>query len=509
MPAKTLMVVGTASSVGKSLLVAALCRIFAQDGWRVAPFKAQNMSLNSYATLDGKEIGRAQAVQAQAAGIEPTVEMNPILLKPEADARSQIVVLGKPWQTLPAADYYQRKAQLWNVVTASLDKLRADYELVIIEGAGSALEPNFRQTDMVNLPVAQYANAPVLLVGDIDRGGVFASLLGTLELLTLDERALIRGFIINKFRGDPNLLTPALTFITARTGVPVVGVVPYLRDVQIAEEDGVSLEKQRQWRVAAHAGEIEIAVIALPHIANYDDFDALALEAGVRVRYVSTAAELAQPHALILPGTKSTIADLEWLNRVGLSALIGAHARRGAPIVGICGGYQMLGRAIHDPLHVESACESIAGLNLLPIETVFEAAKATAQARARAATSRGFLAELSGETLEGYEIHMGQTTREADALPLLQLTRRGTYDVSAADGAMDASGKIFGTYLHGLFDNANFRRAWLRSLGHTQTSSESLRAVREREYDRLAKAVRAALDMDAVRMLVGGKRGDG
>jgi adenosylcobyric acid synthase len=517
MTAKTLMIVGTASSVGKSLLVAALCRIFAQDGWRVAPFKAQNMSLNSYATLDGKEIGRAQAVQAQAAGIEPTVEMNPILLKPEADARSQVVVLGKPWQTLQAADYYQRKAQLWEVVTTALDTLRAQYELIVIEGAGSALEPNFRHTDMVNLSVAAYAHAPAVLAGDIDRGGVFAALLGTLELLTPAERALIRGFIINKFRGDPNLLTPALDFITERTGVPVVGVVPYLRDLRIAEEDGVSLEQQLQWRTQASGDEIDIAVIALSRIANYDDFDALALEAGVRVRYVSTPAELGQPHAIILPGTKSTIADLEWLNRVGLSALISAHARRGAPIVGICGGYQMLGRTIHDPLHVESERASVAGLNLLPVETMFEPVKATEQVRACAATTAGCWAELVGDPIEGYEIHMGQTTRTGEALPLLHITQRGAQIVNADDGAIDASGKIFGTYLHGIFDNPNFRRAWLRSLGHrhplqgTYPSSESLRAVREREYDRLAAAVRAALDMDAVRALVGeretGKQG--
>ncbi len=494
MTAKTVMVVGTASSVGKSLLVAALCRIFAQDGWRVAPFKAQNMSLNSYATRDGREIGRAQVVQAQAAGIEPTVEMNPILLKPEAETRCQVVVMGKPWATLYAGDYYRRKTELWQFVTRALDTLRTQFELVIIEGAGAAVEPNLKASDIVNLSVAQYANAPVLLVGDIDRGGVFAHLLGTLDLLTSDERATIRGFIINKFRGDQNLLAPALTFIEQRTDIPVLGVVPYVRDLRIAEEDSVALDSvETTSRVVSTP--IDIAAIRLPHISNFDDLDALALERDVRVRFVSALDELGQPDAIILPGTKSTIADLAWLHQSGLSAAVRAHVRRGSAVVGLCGGYQMLGTHVRDPLRVESARDEIAGLNLLPVETIFDTAKATEQVSAQIVADCGFMSALRGQTVSGYEIHMGRTT---GAAPFLQIVRRGEYDVRDADGAADESGKIFGTYLHGIFDNANFRRAWLNSLRPHVTSAESLGEVREREYDRLAAVVRASLDMRAL-----------
>ncbi len=541
MTAKTLMVVGTASSVGKSVLVAALCRIFAQDGMspprlrrarkarhtgeprggdvRVAPFKAQNMSLNSYVTRDGKEIGRAQAVQAQAAGIEPTVEMNPILLKPEAEARSQVVVMGKPWATLQAGDYYRHKSELWRFVTGALDSLRAQYDLVIIEGAGSAVEPNLKASDIVNLSIAKYAQAPVLLAGDIDRGGVFGALLGTLELLSADERALIKGFIINKFRGDLKLLQPALTFIEQRTGIPVLGVVPYLRELRIAEEDSVALDltplpdltpgpspvgtaRQERGEGPGVGGEaaIDIAVVRLPHISNFDDFDALALEENVRVRFVSTLNELAQPHAIILPGTKSTIADLEYLYRTGLAAAITARARHGRSVVGICGGYQMLGLVIRDPLHVESDQPEVSGLHLLPVETLFEAEKATEQVRARITAACGFLQSLQGQTVDGYEIHMGRTR---GAPPFLQIIQRGGHSASGGDGVVDESGRIWGTYLHGIFDNANFRRAWLNSLGQRDASLQSLHERREREYDRLADAVRTALDMDAVRSLLG------
>ncbi|MEP7199843.1 MAG: cobyric acid synthase, partial [Chloroflexota bacterium] len=523
--ARTLMVVGTASSVGKSLLVAALCRICAQDGWRVAPFKAQNMSLNSFATRDGKEMGRAQAMQAQAAGIEPTVEMNPILLKPEADARSQVVAMGKPWATLKAGDYYQHRDALWPIVTGALDTLRAQYDLVIIEGAGSAVEPNFVSSDIVNMRVARYANAVTLLAGDIDRGGVFGALLGTLDLMSDEERALVKGFIINKFRGDRNLLTPALTFIEQRTNVPVLAVVPHLGTLRIADEDSVALETpiprplppSRQQRGTGEGEQIpspvprpkrsraephdqrdggglgwgsliDIAVIRLPHIANFDDFDALALEDNVRVRFVASPADLAQPDAIILPGSKTTIADLEFLNRTGLAMTIAARARRGAKVVGICGGYQMLGRVICDPLHVESEHDAVPGLNLLPVETIFEREKATEQVTARVVADCGFLQSLVGQEIHGYEIHMGRTTGPSTsfgsaqdmgsgrrASPFLQITTRGERTVTDTDGAVDETGHIFGTYLHGLFDNANFRRAWLNSLRPHATSAQSLR----------------------------------
>jgi adenosylcobyric acid synthase len=516
--AKVLMLQGTSSNVGKSLLVAALCRIYKQAGVRVAPFKAQNMALNSYVTRDGLEIGRAQAVQAEAAGIPITVDMNPILLKPEADSRSQVVVMGKPRARLHSRDFNRDKQELWGVVTDALARLREQFELVIIEGAGSPAEPNLKAGDIVNMRVARHANAPVLLIGDIDRGGVFASLVGTLDILDPEERALVRGILINKFRGDVVLLKPGLDWLQARVGVPTLGVIPYLRDLKIAEEDSVVLDEGRKIEDGRPMSAIDIAVIRLPHISNFDDFDPLALEPNVRVRYVTSLADLGEPHAIILPGTKSTVSDLMWLNERGFVAAIRAHAHRGAAIVGICGGYQMLGRIIRDPNHVESERDSTEGLGLLDVETIFLADKATHQARARVTTSNGFWRELNGQELHGYEIHMGKTIG-GDAIA--RIVQRGDEACDELDGAVSADGKIFGTYLHGLFDNANFRHAWLNSIG-TRTSADergeenkksvSIRVnprpiemsdVREREYDRLAETVRASLDMEQLYRIVG------
>jgi adenosylcobyric acid synthase len=502
MTAKTLMIQGTASSAGKSLLVAALCRIFHQDRVRVAPFKAQNMALNSFVTREGHEMGRAQVVQAQAAGLEPCVDMNPILLKPEQDARSQVVVMGKPWATLSAGEYYRRKGKLWSVVTAALDRLRERYDLLIMEGAGSPAEINLRESDIVNMAVARYTNAPVLLVGDIDRGGVFASLVGTMVLLEEDERRLIKGFVINKFRGDAALLHDGLTLLEERTGVPVLGVVPFIRDLQIAEEDSVALGDplRRFYSQPLPGCEVDITVVRLPRISNFDDFDALALEEGVQVRFVDSPDQLGHPQAVILPGTKSTIADLLWLRRVGLARAICDLAEKGIPVVGICGGYQMLGRTISDPNRVESAEGQVEGLGLLPVDTVFEAVKATYQARARIETDWGFFVEIEGQEIEGYEIHMGHSR---GGEPAFRLLARGGQSVDAPDGAVDQRGQVFGTYLHGLFDNSNLRRAWLRSLGwYAAFSGLSMAEVREREYDRLAQQVRESLDMARLYQIV-------
>jgi adenosylcobyric acid synthase len=505
---KVLMVQGTASSAGKSLLVTALCRIFVQDGLRVAPFKAQNMALNSFVTPDGHEIGRSQAVQAEAAGIPSHVDMNPVLLKPEGEARSQVVVLGRPWCSLPATGYYARKQVLWPQVTSALARLRARYDLVVIEGAGSPAEINLRESDIVNMAVARHASAPVLIAGDIDRGGVFASLVGTLVLLEAEERRLVKGLVINKFRGDPRLLQPGLQMLEERAGVPVVGIIPYLHGLQIAEEDSVALDGTsgtiRAGETPVDHASLDIAVIRLPRISNFDDYDALALEPGVHVRYVAAARDLGQPDAIILPGTKHTLADLSWLRSQGLDARIVEQAHQGTAVVGICGGYQMLGLTIADPQGVESrATEPGAGLGLLPLRTTFATVKETHQVKATAL--RGFPGDAGTATVNGYEIHMGHTElAETGVCPLLHVTVRSGQPVDTHDGAIEVSGRIWGTYLHGLFDNTTFRHAWLRSLGWSpQGEAIDVQAVRQAAYDRLAAAVRAGLDMDWIRETIG------
>jgi len=538
MTARVLMVQGTSSSAGKSLLVAALCRIFARRGVRVAPFKAQNMSNNAAVCADGAEIGRAQAVQAAAARIEPTAEMNPILLKPEADARSQVVVMGRPWRTLPAGAYYRRKAELWPVVTAALDRLRAAYELVVIEGAGSPAELNLREGDIVNMAVARYAEAPVLLVGDIDRGGVFAQLLGTLWLLPPEERALVRGLVVNKFRGDPALFADGVRILEERGGVPVLGVIPYLPDLAIPEEDAVAISNPQspisnpQYLIFNAQHVLDIAIIRLPRIANFDDFDPLAAEPGVQVRYVASPQALGRPHAVILPGTKSTVADLTWLRAQGLADAICELAAQGTAVVGICGGYQMLGRVIRDPHHVESPVGETPGLGLLPVETTFVGEKATHRVEAQVLGGPGWLATLAGATVHGYEIHMGRTR---GGEPWLEITVRSGTPVRLGDGAVSEDGRIWGCYLHGLFENAVLRQAWLASLGQGSRGAEEPRSQergqpahprspaplhpcsesggrrsavggRERSepLDRLADAVEAALDMERLEAIVWG-----
>jgi adenosylcobyric acid synthase len=486
------MIQGTSSSVGKSLLTAALCRVFARRGLRVAPFKAQNMSNNAAVCADGAEIGRAQAVQALAAGVEPTVDMNPVLLKPEADARAQVIVLGRRWQTLPARGFYRRREELWPVVTAALDRLRAAHDLVLIEGAGSPAELNLRHLDIVNMAVARHARAPVLLTGDIDRGGIFAQLLGTLWLLEPTDRALVRGLVVNKFRGDRSLFTEGVRILEERGGVPVLGVVPYLSALAIPEEDAVALETP-----ATRPSEsvIDVAVVRLPHVANFDDFDPLRSEPGVGLRYVASLTTLGEPDAVILPGTKSTLADLEWLRTQGLGNAIRHLSDQGAAVVGICGGYQMLGRTIHDPLRVESAQPCLPGLGLLPVETVFAETKATYQARARILAGPAWLSDVAGQEVAGYEIHLGRTD---GGRPWLEINRRNGQSVSLTDGAVREDGRVWGCYLHGLFANDTFRRAWLAGLRpanptpeHTRTPPVSL----ENSLERLADAVEAALDM--------------
>ncbi len=501
MKSKVLMVQGTMSSVGKSLLVAALCRIFSDDGLRVAPFKAQNMALNAYATLDGREVGRAQAMQAEAAGIEVTVEMNPVLIKPEADSFAHIIVLGKPWARLPAREYMRRRGELWQAVTQSLDSLRAEYDLVIIEGAGSPVELNLKRGDLVNMAIADYADAPVLLVGDIDRGGIFAQLLGTLDLLEPSERARVKGLIANKFRGDARLFEDGVKMLEERGGIPVLGVIPYVPDLRIADEDSVALDALNQ-RVAT-ADELDIAVIRLPHISNFDDFDPLRAEPQVVVRFVGRPDELGQPDLIILPGTKTTIADLEFLRECGLADRIIELARGGTAILGICGGYQMLGQRIDDPLHVESERASIAGLCLIPVETRFEGDKRTVRAAGQILANQGLFSGTRGMDITGYEIHMGRTLLSEERVPgkdttLLSVTRRGNSPTQDLDGLVTHGGWMAGTYFHGLFDNSKLRHQVLLNLAkqkrvHWQPSPAGF--SRTKEYARLAQAVRAHIDL--------------
>jgi adenosylcobyric acid synthase len=500
MTAKTLMILGSMSSAGKSLLVTALCRIYARHGVRVAPFKAQNMSNNAAVCPDGSEIGRAQALQAAAAGLVPSVDMNPVLIKPEGDSRSQVILMGRPWHTLQARTYYEKKEILWEHVTASLDRLRAAYDLVIIEGAGSPAELNLKRGDIVNMAVARYAQAPVLLAGDIDRGGIFAQLLGTLWLLEPEERALVRGLVVNKFRGDITLFSDGIQILEERGGVPVLGVVPYLRNLNLPDEDAVAVEQAQPMPSADPGSQIDLAVLAFPRIANFDDFDPLKAEPGVGVRYVHTLAELGQPKAILLPGTKSTLADLDWLRQTGLAEAVIRFARSGGAVTGICGGYQMLGERIDDPLHVESPLDTLPGLNLLPIATRFQENKATFQAQVLVRGATSWLAPLNGSILDGYEIHMGAT---ASVNPWLEITQRNGQTVRVPDGSHSSDGKIWGCYLHGLFANDLFRRAWLQSLGwrksqDTLTQAESF----QHSLDALADAVEGAMNMELLEKII-------
>ena len=499
------MVQGTGSYVGKSMLVAALCRIMHQDGFRVAPFKSQNMALNSFVTRDGGEMGRSQVVQAAAAGVEPSVDMNPILLKPEADTRSQVVVLGRPRTTLDPGAYYRRTPELLKVAREALGRLRDQYEVVVIEGAGSPAEINLKDREIVNMRIAKLARAPVLLVGDIDKGGVFASLVGTLALLDEKERDIIKGFIINKFRGEVALLQPGLDHLEKIAHRPVLGVVPYFHGIALPEEDSIS---NLGGGGGAPGGGIEIAVVHVAHISNSTDFEPLQHEEDVRLRYIHEPAEMGEPDLIILPGSKSTVSDLALLKENGLAGEIVERARAGTPVVGICGGFQMLGRRIHDPLHVESREDSVAGLGLLGVETNFEAEKATSQVRARVEGDKGLLAGAGGLEVTCYEIHMGRTTGGGAPHPFRVVRGLGgpAGEADYPDGAQDPEGNIIGSYLHGLFDDLGFRSAFLANLrrrkGLPALTRRSLQTGEE-AFDKLAEVVRGSLNMEMVYRICG------
>lgn len=454
MTARVLMVQGTTSHAGKSVLVAGLCRVFARRGLSVAPFKSQNMALNSAVTPDGAEIGRAQAFQALGAGVEPHADMNPILLKPCSPTGSQVVVLGRAVGVMQVREYHAYQDQVWPVVTAAFARLRESCDLVIIEGAGSPAEINIRHRDIANMAVALHAQAPVIIIADIDRGGVFAHLVGTMELLTPDERALVGGFVINRFRGDASLLDSGLAMLEERYGVPVLGVLPYLSDWRGDEEDSLGIEETA---TASEGTELTVAAIRLPYVSNFTDIAALGSEPDVAVRWARTPADLADADAIIIPGSKSTTDDLAWLRSSGLAEAIGDAAKAGVAVVGVCGGYQMLGRRIEDPLGVEG--RDVDGLGLLDTVTVFELEKRTVRATGKL-TGAGLGVE--GTPATGYEIHMGRTTLGPAAAPLARISAAsgGEYEDGAAATDLD----VCGTYLHGLFDDATLRRGWLNRL---------------------------------------------
>jgi adenosylcobyric acid synthase len=498
--AACLMVQGTASGVGKSLLAAALCRIFARAGYRVAPFKSQNMALNAAVTLEGGEIGRAQAAQAAAAGIEATIDMNPILLKPEPGDRSQVVVRGRAVTSVTWREYQRMQAELLPIVAESLARLRRAFHLVIIEGAGSPAEINLRDSDIVNMRVARMADAPVLLVGDIDRGGVFAALLGTLALLDPPDRARIGGLIVNRFRGDETVLAPGLAELSARSGVPVLGVVPYLESRLVPSEDSLDLDDRARWGAP---GAIDVAVVRLPLISNFDEFEPLAAEPGVHVRFVRGPDEIGGADIIVLPGSKSTVSDLRWLVASGLAQAIQRAAAEGRPVIGVCGGYQMLGEAVHDPDRVESDAVTTSALGLLPVVTTFAPGKTTVRVRARVGEACRVFSGAVGSEVVAYEIHSGRTSASSPA-PFTIVERRGA-PASDVDGAMSATGAVVGTYLHGLFANDSLRRALLGFLAERKGIAADPRwgTSADDKYERLADAVARAVDVAAVAKLAG------
>ncbi|WP_350454856.1 cobyric acid synthase [Slackia heliotrinireducens] len=499
--AKAIMVQGTMSGAGKSLIVAALCRIFAQDGLRAAPFKSQNMALNSCITDDGLEMGRAQVMQAQAAGIRPEAAMNPILLKPTSDVGSQVIVEGKPLTTMSAKDYFAFKKSLVPQIMKAYRSLDERFDVIVIEGAGSPAEVNLKTDDIVNMGMAKMAFAPVLLVGDIDRGGVFAQLIGTIDLLDEDERDLVKATVVNKFRGDVSILKPGLDIIEEKTGVPVAGVVPYVR-VDIDDED--SLSDRLDVRTAGQT--LDIAVVRLPHVSNFTDFIALDAIEGVGVRYVTRARELGEPDLVIVPGTKNTIDDLRWMRESGMEAAVVRRARAGTPVLGICGGYQILGVEVRDPDGVEGG-GTLRGLGLLPVVTEFSPEKRQVLSKGTILQVEGVLAGMSGATVEGYEIHMGSTVR-TDAAPGGQNSAFVTLADAAGQEAPHEDGcccnNVYGTYLHGLFDTQESAQALVSSLlaakGLDAGALQALdmAAYREEQYDILADTVRESLDMDLV-----------
>ena len=475
------MIQGTTSNAGKSLIAAGLCRIFRQDGYRVAPFKSQNMALNSYITRDGLEMGRAQVMQAEAAGVEPQVQMNPILLKPTSDQGSQVIVNGEVRGVMRAADYYRYKTQLIPDILAAYNQLAAQNDIIVLEGAGSPAEINLKENDIVNMGMAKMVQAPVLLVGDIDRGGVFAALAGTMLLLEEEEKKMVKGTIINKFRGDVKILEPGLGMLEDIIHIPTLGVVPYLH-LDVDDEDSLTERFSRRNTAAA----IDIAVIRLPRISNFTDFNPLEYMEQVSVRYVSSPGQLGDADLIILPGTKNTMDDLLWMRQNGLEAAVQKYAAKGKPVLGICGGFQMLGRSIRDPLGVEHGGQ-INGMGLLPLETEFAGEKTRTRTQGVLDRVDGPLAFLSGQPFDGYEIHMGLTGTDRNLVNWKN---------------------VYGTYLHGIFDRPETAQALISALMREKgmdpaaVKALDIAAYKQQQYDILADGLRRSLDMDEVYRIV-------
>lgn len=537
--AKSIMVQGTCSGAGKSIIVAGLCRIFQQDGYKVAPFKSQNMALNSYITKDGLEMGRAQVVQAEAAKIEPDVAMNPILLKPTGNTNSQVIVNGEILKNMTAREYYKNKKILVPEIQKAYDKLSEKYDIIVIEGAGSPAEINLKENDIVNMFMAKLVNAPVLLTGDIDRGGVFASLYGTVALLDDDEKDRIKGLVINKFRGDVSILQPGLDKIEQLTGIKVAGTIPFL-DIDIDDEDSLSDKLNGKNRVAP----IEIAVIKTPRISNFTDFNVFEHMEQVSVKYVDRKENLGNPDMIILPGSKNTIGDLIWMRENGIEALIKKKVEKGVPLFGICGGYQMLGEKIADPFHVEiseinmsdescpvvekdfeyesftelkqviNSCNSIRGMELLPMETVFAEEKKRSQVEGTFDKLGGIFKDLSNINFNGYEIHMGETI-VVGAGQVCSIGRDCFRRVTK-DGDGGNLGNVYGSYVHGIFDGDGIAETIVKALMQKKgMSPEEIEAVstgmdmtayKEKQYDKLARGLRDALDMDYIYEIMGLQR---
>ena len=505
---KNLMLQGTGSSVGKSLLTAAFCRILYQDGHRVAPFKSQNMALNSFITKDGMEMGRAQVVQAEAACLEPDVLMNPILLKPTSDKKCQVILQGKVHGNMSAVEYHTFKPKLLEMIRKDYENLADNKDIVVIEGAGSPAEINLRENDLVNMCMAEIADAPVIIVGDIDRGGVFASIYGTIMLLAKEERKRVKGVIINKFRGDIEILKSGLKMLEELIYVPVLGVIPYMK-LQIEDEDSLA-ERFRTQKYKEKP--LEVAVLYLPHVSNFTDFNVFETQEDVHLRYVMGKDAIGDPDILIIPGSKNTIEDLLVVKQNGWADEIQKLHGLGKLIIGICGGYQMLGRKIYDPNKTESDVVEIDGLGLLGVDTVFELEKTTAQVDAIISNGGSvYLKGTDGLIVKGYEIHMGNTTVSQDFANFSMITKSLNETVSKNDGCVNESGNVIGTYIHGIFDNIEFTRTILnnvrkiKGLDSIESEIKSFSEFKEKEYNRLADIVRENVDMDKIYAIINNK----